>query len=228
MNEQKRQQKESSIWNKLASGYDKRSMKTYKEAYEQSIEKTRNALANSDRVLEIGCGTGIVTLGIADAVENVIATDISRQMIATAREKAKKRSVANVEFQVNDGYSLPYEANSFDAVLLFNILHFIKEPEQVLQEAHRLLKPSAVFVSATDCYAEPAPWTVRIKLGIQKVLNRIGVIPFSWFFKKEDLQALLRNNGFLIKETDILHDSPVNYYIHAEKKASKNTEQYHQ
>lgn len=216
--DKKRQQKESSIWNKLASGYDKKSLKTYKKAYEQSIERTRNVVSNSDRVLEIGCGTGIVTLGIAKAVQHVMATDISPKMIATAREKAEHKSVTNVEFHVNDGYALPYDDDSFDVVLLFNVLHFVKEPKKVLQEARRLLKPSGALVSATDCYAEPVPLPIRFKLGIQNLLHRIGIIPFAWFFNIESLEALYQDNDFLIKETAVLHDSPVNYYIHAVKK----------
>ena len=78
------------------------------------------ALLPSDyhKVLEIGCGTGIVTLGVASCVESIVATDISPQMIAVAKGKAEDRTVSNVEFHVIDGYALPYDDQGFDAHVL--------------------------------------------------------------------------------------------------------------
>ncbi len=178
MNDVTRQEKERSLWDRQAPGYDKRNLKVYKNAYDLSIQKTCAVLSSDQKVLEIGCGTGIISLGITPFVESVVATDISPQMIAVAKSKAESVSISNIEFRVCDGYALPYDDQTFDAVLLFNVLHFVKEPTALLHEAHRLLKPSGYLVSATDCYAEPVPLPFRIGLGIQRLLNLIGIIPF--------------------------------------------------
>jgi len=221
MDEITRQEKERSVWNKLAAGYDARSLQMFKEAYELSIQEACAVLSAQDRVLEIGCGTGIIALGIATCAKTVVATDISPEMISVAQGKAASQGISNVSFHTHDGYSLPYESQSFDAVLLFNVLHFVKEPSSILQEAHRLLKPSGTLVSATDCYAEPAPIPTRLKLGLQRLLNWVGVIPFAWYYKKEDLHVLFEEHGFSIAETEELHTDPVNYYVCAQKKAPR-------
>jgi ubiquinone/menaquinone biosynthesis C-methylase UbiE len=139
-------------------------------------------------------------------------------MVAVAKSKAKRASITNVEFRVCDGYALPYDDQAFDVVLLFNVLHFVKEPTTLLQEAHRLLKPSGYLVSATDCYAEPGPLPFRIGLSIQRILKAIGVIPFMWTYKKEEIHQLFEQCAFVIVGTDVLHPAPVNYYVLARKR----------
>jgi ubiquinone/menaquinone biosynthesis C-methylase UbiE len=217
MNDVTRQEKERSLWDKQASGYDRRSLKIYERAYDLSIQKTRAILSPEHQVLEIGCGTGIIALGIAPFVESVVATDISLQMIAVAKNKAEGLAISNVDFRVGDGYSLPYDDQMFDVVLLFNVLHFVKEPAVLLGEAHRLLKSSGRLVSATDCYAEPAPLPIRLMLGMQKLLNRLGIIPFMWQYEKRDLHQLFEQCSFAVVETDVIHPAPVNYYLLAQK-----------
>ena len=217
MNNAARQEKERSLWDKQAHGYDKHSLKMYEKAYDLSLQKVRAVLSPHQRVLEIGCGTGIISLGIAPFVESVVATDISPQMIVVAESKAQGLSISNVDFCVYDGYALPYDDETFDVVLLFNVLHCVKEPTALLCEAHRLLKPSGHLASATDCYAEPVPLPVRLMLGLQKLLNRLGVIPFMWRYEKKDLRQLFEQCSFAVVETDVLHPAPVNYYLLAKK-----------
>jgi ubiquinone/menaquinone biosynthesis C-methylase UbiE len=217
MNDVVQREKARSLWDKQAPAYDKRNLKIYGSAYELSIEKTRAVLSPDQKVLEIGCGTGIIALGIAPFVEGVVATDISPQMIAVAKSKAESASITNAEFRVCDGCALPYDDQTFDVVLLFNVLHFVKEPIVMLREAHRLLKPSGCLVSATDCYADPVPLPFRIGLGVQRLLNRMGIIPFIGYYEKEDLHRLFEQCAFAVVETDVLHPAPVNYYVLARK-----------
>lgn len=217
MNDKARQNMERGIWDKQAAGYDRRNLKIYEEAYDLSIQKVRAVLSPDHRVLEIGCGTGIISLGIAPFVESVVATDLSPQMIAVARSKAKAQAVSNVDFRVGDGYALPDGEQAFDFVLLFNVLHCVQDPGALLGEVHRLLKSSGQLLSATDCRAEPVPFPIGLMLDVQKLLHRVGIIPFLWQYEKRDLQRLFEQHSFTIVETDVLHPAPVNYYIRAQK-----------
>jgi ubiquinone/menaquinone biosynthesis C-methylase UbiE len=212
-----RQRKERALWDKQASGYDSRTLTMFEDAYAQSIKRTRAALAPGDRVLEIGCGTGILTLGIASEVESVIGTDISPEMIAVARRKAEAQDVDNVTFRVADGYELPFEAASFDAVLIFNTLHVVKEPETLLGEARRLLKPGGPLITATDCYAEPVPLRIKLMLVAQTLLKWVGVIAFMRNYRRSELRRLIERQGFTIEEMAVLHPAPVNLFILARK-----------
>jgi ubiquinone/menaquinone biosynthesis C-methylase UbiE len=217
MDEATRQRKERGIWDRQAAGYDGRTLRIYRDAYALSIEKARSVLAADNEVLEIGCGTGIISLGIAPYVARVVATDISPEMIAIAQDKAARAAVSNVEFQVCDGYSTPYDDGVFDAVLVFNTLHVVKEPAALLQEAHRLLKPGGYLVTATDCYGEPVPLPVRLVLDAQRLLKLFGVIPFMRYYEKENLRRLFEAHGTVIEDSAVLHPAPVNYYLLARK-----------
>ncbi len=212
-----RQEKERKIWDRLASGYDANTGKTYKGAYLESIERTKKLLDSTDQVLEIGCGTGIIALGIANRCGSVTGVDISPVMIEQARTKAASENVQNVTFEVFDGYSLPLGDSSFDTVLLFNVLYIVKEPQTLLAEAGRLLKPGGILVSATDCLAEPVNLYSRIVMAYEWVMHKLGIIPFISFFRKKDVENLLTENGFTVKETAILHPAPVNFYVMAKK-----------
>jgi ubiquinone/menaquinone biosynthesis C-methylase UbiE len=218
---EERQRKERAIWERLAANYDRNVMATYEKAYELSIQKTIPYLAADQEVLEIACGTGIIALGIAGRVKKVVGADITPEMIAIARQKAEAQGATNVEFRVSDGYSLPFENESFDCVLLFNILYLVKEPETLLKEARRLLKPGGYLISATDCEGEAAPLSVQIKLGLQKLLKVFGVIPYMRYYRKKDLHKLFEQSSLSIVETDILHPAPVNYFIAAQKRTNQ-------
>ena len=218
MDETTRQSKERALWDKQAGGYDQRTLRIYEEAYEQSIARTRAALEPGDRVLEIGCGTGIIALGVAPEVARVIGTDISSDMIAVAQRKAREQDVDNVTFRVADGYDLPFDDASFDAVLIFNTLHVVKEPETLLKEARRLLKPGRPLITATDCYAEPVPLRIRLMLVAQTLLDWLGVIAFMRNYTRSELRQLMIRNGFTVEEMAVLHPAPVNAFILARKR----------
>lgn len=216
MTDQNRIEKEKRIWEKLAQSYDKQTS-VYKNAYRLSIEKTKAILKSHQNVLEIGCGTGIITFGVADSVKKITAIDISPKMIDVAIKKATKLNKTNIEFKVADGYELPYKDEEFDVILLFNVLYIIKEPEKQLKEAYRLLKKGGYLVTATDCYGELVPLKVKFKLILQNILNKIGILPYLKNYQKDELRRLLENNGFTFIEDDILHPAPMNYYILLQK-----------
>lgn len=60
--------------------------------------------------------------------------DAPSKTIEVTWHKAERLRISNVEFCTQDGYSLSSDARSFDGVLVFNVLHFIKEPNRILKE----------------------------------------------------------------------------------------------
>jgi ArsR family transcriptional regulator len=96
-------------------------------------------LEESWTVADLGCGTGQLTESIAPFVERVIAVDDSSAMLGAARRRLA--SMSNVEVKSGRLESLPIDAGSLDAALLFLVLHYVPEPQEAVAEARRTLKP---------------------------------------------------------------------------------------
>ncbi len=186
---------DAGFWDKRADRYSRSPIKDM-ASYEKTLECTRKHLSTTDRVLEVGCGTGTIALLLAPSVEHILATDISTRMIEIAREKAAAQGVDNAEFEratLDDG-ALPSAA--FDAVLAFNFLHLLEDIPGSLDRIHDLLKPGGLFISKTVCLAERS----RL-LGLVIALMRVlGMAPYASSLRIAELEQLIRSAGFEIVE----------------------------
>ncbi len=93
------------------------------------------------KVLEVGCGTGPVCRVLAEwpNVGKIIGVEPSPGLLAKARELSA--GMPRIEFEEGDGKSLRFDDASFDVVILHTILTHIPEPEAILAEAYRVLRP---------------------------------------------------------------------------------------
>ena len=103
---------------------------------------------SSGRVLDVGCGTGIATLAIAESVPRgqVLGVDLSDGMLRVATGKASARKMAHVNFRKMDAEALNLSDGSFDVVVsLFALTHF-PDPLRALGEMRRVLVPGGRLV----------------------------------------------------------------------------------
>ena len=110
------------------------------------------------RVLDLGSGTGYPALLGAQTVGpngSVIGLDLAEQMLAVARRKATALGLANVTFRTSDVTTLPFDANSFDAVTSRFCLMFLPEIPKAAAEIARVLKPG--------CWVAAAVWSAPDK-----------------------------------------------------------------
>ena len=99
------------------------------------------------RLLDLGCGPGSITIGLAEAVApgEVVGIDAQPAQVERARALAAERRIPNVTFEVADAYDLPFPDRSFDAAFMHVILMHLTEPVRALAEVRRLLRPGGVF-----------------------------------------------------------------------------------
>jgi ubiquinone/menaquinone biosynthesis C-methylase UbiE len=123
-------------------------------AFEASL-KVRNAADYADfllphldddfRLLDVGCGQGTITLGLAETVAHVDAADPAEEAFADARHYAAEHEIKNVEFRVGSVYGLDFPDDYFDACLCHSILETLDRPLDGLIEIKRILKPGGVL-----------------------------------------------------------------------------------
>jgi ubiquinone/menaquinone biosynthesis C-methylase UbiE len=191
------------FWDRIARKYAADPVKDMR-GYERTLDRINQLLDSSDTVLEIGCGTGTTALRLAPSVSRVIATDVSSEMIAIAREKAKAQACENAEFSVATVAGAPGPNGAYDAVLALNLLHLIADRRSALAHVHRLLKPGCLFISKTPCLSEMNPF-IRLAVPIMRL---VGKAPYVSFFSATELEAEIADAGFTIIERDRHSSAP--------------------
>ena len=98
------------------------------------------------RVLDLGCGPGSITLGLAQAVApgEAIGVDLQPSQVTQAQALSAARGVMNVRFEPADIYRLPFPDGSFDAVFGNAVLMHLREPNRALEEVRRVLRPGGI------------------------------------------------------------------------------------
>jgi ubiquinone/menaquinone biosynthesis C-methylase UbiE len=95
------------------------------------------------RILDIGCGPGSITLGLARYVAPAatVGVDQSEEPLEVARTLAGEHNVGNVRFERANVYELPFDNASFDVVYGHQVLQHLADPVAALSEARRVLRP---------------------------------------------------------------------------------------
>jgi SAM-dependent methyltransferase len=100
------------------------------------------------RVLDLGCGGGHVTFNVAPLVREVVAYDLSPEMLAVVARAAGERGLRNVTTRQGTVERLPFEDDSFDVVLSRFSAHHWRDLDAGLREAARVVKPGGTVALA--------------------------------------------------------------------------------
>ena len=144
-------------WDKAAVVYERHWAAQLLPAQEAMLRMA--ALAPGERVLDVACGTGLVTFPAAISVGpsgSVVATDIAGAMVTHVNEEAARRGVANVAAHRSDAEALDFPAQSFDVVLCALGLMYVPDPLAAVREMTRVLAPGgrcaiAVWGARRNC-----------------------------------------------------------------------------
>ncbi len=209
--------KSEEFWDNSASNYDKTEQR-FEHIHRKSRENARKHLKGSDVVLDYGCGTGTTSCELAGQVKEIHAIDISSKMIEAAKEKADASNVENVSFVQADIFDERYKEESFDAILAFNMLHTVPNPQNAMKRIYELLKPEGVFLSVTPCLRDKMSFLVNIQIQLVRILCKIGIIPIPIRrLKSSELDDLIANGNFQAIETEEIYKGASSYFIAAEK-----------
>ena len=147
------------------------------------------------RVIDIGCGTGPVTEVLAywPRVGEVLGVDPSPVLIAKAR--AQRGAITNVSFQEGDGRALPLGASEFDIAVIHTVLSHVPEPQRILAEAFRIVRPGGwLAVFDGDYETITAALSAHDPLGACIESFKESFIHDIWLMRK--LPSLVSGAGF--------------------------------
>lgn len=109
-------------------------------------------LTRRDLVLDVGCGAGSTTIGLAAKVDRVIGVDLEDTEFDDARAYAQVSGIDNVEFCEGSVYELGFPDQHFDACLAHSMVETLDRPVDALREIRRVLKPGGVIGVASVEY----------------------------------------------------------------------------
>ena len=109
-------------------------------------------IGGGDRVLDVGCGPGSITLGLARVAAQATGVDVDDQEFTDARAYAAERDIDNVEFRAGSIYELPFDDASFDVCTLFSMLETLDDPLAGLAEARRVVRSGGLIGASSIEY----------------------------------------------------------------------------
>ena len=188
------------------------------------------------RVLDVGCGGGLLSEAMAVAGAEVLGLDLSPELIDIAKlhrlESKQNGATLDLDYRVQAVEALAdAEPGRFDAITCMEMLEHVPEPGSILEACARLLKPGGhLFVSTIN--RTPAAFALAI-VGAEYVAGLLakGTHDYRSFIKPSELTRVLRALGFDVDDVSGLHYDPlrktakvaagtqVNYLLAARKPA---------
>ena len=162
-------------------GWD-RASDVYEEGWREQLRPAQDGLfvlaklQPGERVLDVACGTGLVTIAAAERVGpggQVVGTDISQAMVERAAAISGERATTGVRFERGDAEALRFSDGSFDAVLCGLGLMYVPDPLRALREQRRVLRPGGRAVAAVWGVREACGWQAIFEIVDRRVASEV-------------------------------------------------------
>ncbi len=127
-----------------------------------AVDHVVSKLRPGSKILDLGCGPGSVTLGVAGECPGyeIYGVDISPEALTIARRNMDNEKAANVTFAEGDAKRLDFGDGFFDGAYCLNMLHHLENPVTALRELKRVVKGGGI-VSAADLIRPPFELAAR-------------------------------------------------------------------
>ncbi|MDR3584315.1 MAG: methyltransferase domain-containing protein, partial [Desulfosporosinus sp.] len=156
---------------------------------------------SDDIALDVATGGGHTAISLAKYVNQVVAIDITPEMLAEAKVASSQEEISNITFRTEDVHCLNIPDNQFDIVASRFAVHHFSDVNRALGEMYRVLKPSGTFY-ILDCSVfdgeEPEREINRIEL-LRDSSHKCSYSPRLWYQLLKELPLTIDHTS-LIKE----------------------------
>jgi SAM-dependent methyltransferase len=169
--------------------------------WRRRVQMLSDHLRPGMRILEIGCGTGYFTRELTRRGADIVAIDVSPDLLEIAKANS---SAPNVRYEIQNACALTYSDATFDSVVGSSILHHL-EIEDALREIYRVLKPGGTIYFTEPNMLNPQ---IAIQKNVPWIKRRLGDSPDETAFFRWSLRRLLEQAGYgdiHIDPFDFLH-----------------------
>ena len=179
-------------YNVVANLYDEN--ENYLNSFEQGeLVPLLGGIANKE-ILDVGAGTGRLSVSLANREAKVTALDSSPKMLQILKRKNSKITTV-----VGDAENLPFDDNAFDIVTAAFLIVHLKDPTRFFDEAYRVLKDGGTFVVTNINQKDPPP--VKTASG--------NIIIESFYHRPERVREILESLAFGIEEEIFVKEKDV-------------------
>jgi len=195
-------------YKRVSGFYDLTFGQVFKPGQRALIEKMN--CSESDRVLEIGIGTGS-SFEYYPKKTNVVGIDISPDMLDIAKKKIKKNNIPNKSISLMDGEALSFPDNSFNKVVAMYVISVTQNPEKLIKEMKRVCKSNGDIYIVNHFSSEKDNLFIKAfeksLMPVSKLLGWKPYFPFSDFnrYAKLDVREIRKVN--LFNYWNIIHAS---------------------
>ena len=172
-----------------------------KMRWARRVKMLSNHLGPGMSVLELGCGTGYFTRELARSGADIVAVDVSPELLEMARTDC---SAKNVRYEIQNACALSYPDAAFDSVVGSSVLHHL-EIKEAVREIHRVLKPRGTIYFTEPNMLNPQ---IAIQKNVPWIKRKLGDSPDETAFFRWPVRRLLEETGFRdvrIEPFDFLH-----------------------
>ncbi len=181
-------------------------------ALKENVEVVKSAgIKLGDKVLDIGCGSGFLSLEAAQVVGDngkVYSLDMREEMLEVLVEKAKKSNLVDrISTICSSATKLPFDDESFDAVIMSYVLHEnVESVEGILHEVMRVLKKGGKFAASDFIRVDDEERNKEIEEWHKSTDPESEEDEVHFVFTKDDFRTILQKSGLENISADIWYE----------------------
>jgi ubiquinone/menaquinone biosynthesis C-methylase UbiE len=185
-----------------ATRYDTRSGKRADDFHKRLLHQLfKEVGSNSWRILELGCGTGRLSVERAKQHSFLVGVDMSKSMANIASSRFRNARLKNLALVLGNANAIPFSDNSFEGVYAILLINLMPDYRITLKEISRVLVPGGILVfNVPNLISIYYPAGLYVNIRRKTTTGNVAGYRYSHWFTQAELRDVMESNGLTIEE----------------------------